>query len=198
MEKAARDWLVLIFTRGWRLLLALAKDHRPDVSIVLFGGNDVQGLYMTRDLRGPDGGRWIIWQNERWPIEYARRVNELCDILAPDGQVIIWIGLPVMRPERFREKCQRVNTIYRAEMAIRRRAYFVETWSVLADVDGNYADKLCLEPTSAEQRCKRTRVRASDGIHIAAAGAKRLETYIIGETRWIFERAPATHEGAGG
>lgn len=144
-----------------------------DLSIVMFGGNDVQGLYMGRDT-------WIRWPDPGWAEEYARRVNALCDILAPTGQYIYWVGLPIMRPEKFRSRCEKVNGIYRTEMAERPGATFIDTWGLLADEDGNYADRIALEPPAdAGVRPKRVRVRAGDGIHLSPAGAHHLKAYVL-------------------
>ncbi len=139
-----------------------------DATIVMFGGNDVQGLHMgKRD-------NWITWPEPEWPVEYARRVNEFADIVAPAGQPLFWIGMPVMRPEKFHKRVQRVNTIYRAEMAIRPGGHFIDIWRLLADANGNYTDRL----PSAENPGKTERIRAGDGIHLSIAGAHRVETHV--------------------
>lgn len=150
---------------------ALVDAHRPDATVVMFGGNDVQGLYMGRD-------QWIRWDDEGWSEEYARRVVQLCDIVAPDGQDIFWVGMPVMRPAKFHERIKRVNTIYRAEMAIRPGAHFVDIWSLLADEHGAYADRIVLEPPAEGHKPKRVRVRAGDGIHLSPAGAQYLADHV--------------------
>ena len=148
-----------------------------DATVVMFGGNDVQGLYMGK-------GEWITWDDEGWSEEYARRVNALADIVAPDGQQLFWIGMPVMRPSKFHARVQRVNTIYRAEMAIRPNALFIDIWSVLADEDGQYSDHIYVTPpgevAEGEEPPKRKKVlvRAGDGIHLTVAGAHYLTDHI--------------------
>lgn len=166
----------------------LVGDTPYDATVVMFGGNDVQGLYM-----GKDGGHteWIRWEDEGWSEEYARRVAALSEIVAPDGQQLFWIGMPVMRPSKFHARVQRVNTIYRAEMAIRPNALFVDIWSVLADEDGQYADHIYVtpdEPASEEAseegaeagkpKRKKVLVRAGDGIHLTVAGAHYLTAHV--------------------
>lgn len=157
----------------------LVESFTPDVSVVMFGGNDVQGLYMGK-------GEWIRWHEPGWNEEYARRINAFCDVLAPAGQRIYWVGMPVMRPPKFHERVQRVNTIFRAEMAIRPHAEFIDIWWLLSDQDGNYADRIHLEPPSTEpaapgkkpKKPKRVRVRAGDGIHLSPAGAHHLARHV--------------------
>jgi uncharacterized protein len=169
-----------------------------DATVVMFGGNDVQGLHM-----GKVSGRteWIRWEDEGWSEEYARRINALADIVAPAGQQLFWIGMPVMRPSKFHARVQRVNTIYRAEMAIRPNALFVDIWSVLADEDGQYSDHIYVQPAGASESApatddasegasddasepkpkpkgKKVLVRASDGIHLTVAGAHHLTAHV--------------------
>ncbi len=158
---------------------AIVAKWKPEASVVMFGGNDVQGLYMGK-------GQWITWEDEGWSEEYARRVNELADIVAPAGQQLFWIGMPVMRPSKFHARVQRVNTIYRAEMAIRPNASFVDIWSVLANDDGEYSDHIYVTPEGAAEvpegeeppKRKKILVRAGDGIHLTVAGAHYLTNHI--------------------
>jgi hypothetical protein len=147
---------------------AYTPEAPPDAVIAMFGGNDVQGLYMGK-------GEWITWPEPGWPIEYARRVNAFADLVAPNGRPLFWIGMPVMRPEKFHVRVQRVNTIYRAEMAIRPGAHFVDIWRLLADANGEYTDRLDIDGLPGG---KSERVRAGDGIHLSVAGAHRVEAHV--------------------
>lgn len=139
----------------------------PDAVVAMFGGNDVQGLYMGK-------GEWVTWPEPGWPAEYARRINAFADIVAPNGRPLFWIGMPVMRPEKFHVRVQRVNTIFRAEMAIRPGGHFIDIWRLLADANGNYSDRLDVDGVPGG---KTERVRAGDGIHLSVAGAHRVEAY---------------------
>lgn len=152
----------------------LIEGGTPDLSIVMFGGNDVQGLYMG-------GGEWIRWHEEAWPTEYTRRMQAFCDVLAPEEQPVVWVGLPIMRPERFRGRVERMNTLYREFCADKPNIHFVDTWTVLADADGEYADRIVLDPEPVEsgRRSKRVRVRAGDGIHLSPAGAHVLKAHVL-------------------
>ncbi|MBA3549313.1 MAG: DUF459 domain-containing protein [Nannocystis sp.] len=147
---------------------AQAEAFPADAVVAMFGGNDVQGLYMGK-------GEWITWPEPGWHAEYARRVNAFADIVAPQGQPLFWIGMPVMRPEKFHVRVQRVNTIFRAEMAIRPGGHFIDIWRLLADEDGGYRDRLDIDGIPGG---KTERVRAGDGIHLSVAGAYRVEAHV--------------------
>jgi uncharacterized protein len=151
----------------------LVAEEQPDASVVMFGGNDVQGLYMGK-------GEWIRWHEEGWTVEYAARIDRFCDLLAPNGERIFWVGMPVMRPTKFHERMKRVNTIFSAQMVIRPGAKFIDIWSLLADPEGGYADRIHLGPPPAEgeRRVKKVRVRAGDGIHLSPAGAQHLANHV--------------------
>lgn len=147
---------------------AQVEAFQPDAVVAMFGGNDVQGLYMGK-------GEWITWPEPGWSAEYARRVNAFADIVAPAGQPLFWIGMPVMRPEKFHVRVQRVNTIFRAEMAIRPGGRFIDIWRLLADRNGEYTDRLDIDGLPGG---KTERVRAGDGIHLSVAGAHRVEAHV--------------------
>ncbi len=164
-----------------------------DATIVMFGGNDVQGLFMGKKADPP----WIRWPEDGWAEEYARRVVALCELVAPDQQQIFWVGMPVMRPERFHRKVQRVNTIFRAEMAIRKNAEFIDIWDLLADENGNYTDRLPLpsppepEPETTRKRKRKRKtitVRAGDGIHLTVAGAHYVADYVHQRVLGVIQR----------
>lgn len=152
---------------------AIVGKWKPEASVVMFGGNDVQGLYMGK-------GEWITWNEDAWDEEYAKRVDALADILAPAGERLFWVGMPVMRPAKFHERVKRVNTIYRARMAARPGATFIDAWDLLADPDGNYADKIAIGTGQDGSPGKKVRVRAGDGIHLSPRGAELLRDHVLG------------------
>ena len=150
----------------------LVGDRPFDATVIMFGGNDAQSIKNR-------GAGWIRWSDEQWSQEYARRVVNLSDVVAPDLQQIFWVGMPVMRPPKLGERVKRVNTIFRAEMAIRRNAEFIDIWSLLAGEDGGYADRIHLVPEDGEApRKKKVQVRARDGVHLTVAGAHYVAAYV--------------------
>jgi hypothetical protein len=145
----------------------LVESFKPDVSVVMFGGNDVQGLFMGKK------NNWVRWPDAGWSDEYARRVAAFAQVLAPAGQQMFWIGMPIMRSPKFSARMERINTIFRAEMAIRRNALFVETWGALTDRRGVFSEHMDVGAR------KRVRVRAGDGVHVTPAGAHVLKSHVL-------------------
>lgn len=169
---------------------AIVAKWKPDATVVMFGGNDVQGLYMGK-------GSWITWDEPGWDEEYGRRVDAMCEILAPAGERIFWVGMPVMRPTKFHERVKRVNVIYRARMAARPGAKFVDIWDLLADGDGAYADKIAIGTNPDGTPAKKQRVRAGDGIHLSPRGAEVIRDHVLGvlETELSIAKAVAAVAG---
>ncbi len=140
---------------------------KPDAVVCMLGGNDGQGLYMGKD----SDPLWHRYGEPGWDPEYRRRVNAFADVLAPAGEQIYWVGMPQMGLSKLNERVRHMNKIFRGEMAVRRRALFIDIWRVLADEDGGYCERLDLGEG-------RVRVRTADGIHIARAGANRLVEWV--------------------
>ena len=74
-----------------------------------------------------------------------------------------------------------MNTIYPGRDGDPHRATFIDTWALLADADGEYADKLVPDAEGEDDGAgrKQVRVRAGDGIHLSPAGAHRLEAHVL-------------------
>lgn len=152
----------------WISLGAKARDAaQPHAVLCMFGGNDGQGLHMGRRA----DPKWIRYGEDEWTPEYRRRVNRFADAVTAGGERLFWIGMPQMRLTRLHERVAHMNTIYRAEMAIRPNARFVDIWTVLADDDGDYSDRVVIDG-------KRTRVRTGDGVHLTGAGAQLLADFV--------------------
>lgn len=153
----------------------LVADTPFDATVVMFGGNDAQGLYM-----GDEGGKdaWIRWPEPGWTKEYAARVAALAETLAPDGQQLFWMGMPPMRAEKLNGRMRTVNTIFRAEMAIRRASTFVDISTVLGDESGGYRERMTIAAEDGEGPGRTVQVRAGDGVHLTVAGSRVLAAHV--------------------
>lgn len=153
----------------WMERAAAARDrHRPDAVVCMFGGNDGQGLFMGKKA----DPAWIRYGEPGWFPEYRRRVAQFADIARAEGAALFWIGMPPMGPEKLNERVRAMNVVFRGEMAVRQRAWFVDIWPLLADEDGAFA-------THRELEGQRTRVRAHDGVHLNRVGATYLAQQVI-------------------
>ena len=142
----------------------LVKAESPQTVVCMFGGNDGQGLYMGRK----SDPKWIRYPETRaWTAEYARRIDAFADAAMSGGASLGWVGMPIVGPEGMAAKMRWINTIYRARMAVRPRARFLDVWSVLADENGAYRQKITIDGS-------RKRLRGDDGVHLSVLGARLL------------------------
>ncbi len=148
---------------------ALAEDmatHEPDVAIILFGGNDSQGI------QTPSGEVFQTVREPGWQAEYSRRVGGVMDLLRAEGRVVFWIGLPPMREAGFDARVDILNRIYAEAATTRPWVTFVDTFPLFGDSEGNYV-ATADDPDG-------TNLRQADGIHLSAPGATVLARELFG------------------
>ena len=136
-------------------LARLLIEDRPDVLVVMFGGNDYQDVIFN--------GQLLERPSQPWLDFYRSRVKEAMDLLNQPGLQAIWVGQPVMRNDFYSEGMAHLNEIYRSEAAARQSITYFDTWSLFADPQGNYTDTI-----------DGTLVREIDGIHLNTEGGIRL------------------------
>ena len=138
---------------------------KTDAVIAMFGGNDAQSLRTgTTNKSG-----WIHWGEPEWEAEYRRRIQSFAQAVAPVPTKMLWIGMPVMRPEKLNARVQLLNQIYRSEISLREAAQFIDIWDALTDDAGQYQDRLPITEGG-----KKKTMRAPDGVHMTVAGAHYL------------------------
>ena len=146
--------------------LELSADFRPDLVIAQFGGNDGQGL------TDRDTGRAVApFFTDAWDAEYGARLEAFVDLFADDGVPVVILGMPAMRNAYHQSKMARINTVTRAACE-RAAAYFVDTFAMTADADGNPLARAAVDG--------RTRiVHASDGMHLSLYGSDMVAAGIV-------------------
>lgn len=148
----------------------LYETTSPVATVCMFGGNDGQGLHMGK---GADP-EWIRWHEDGWSDEYRRRVEQFADAVAPAGEHVFWVGMPVMRASKLNARMERMNGIFRSVMESRAGGHFIDTWPVLADAQGRFTDTLLVDG-------KRMKVRTGDGVHYTPTGARVLAEHVVPE-----------------
>lgn len=146
---------------------ALAGDAealRPEIALLMFGGNDAQGIV------GPDGEVFPTVDSAGWRVEYGRRVGAVMDELQAEDRLVLWIGQPPMREAGFDRRIRVINEVVAVEAEQRPWVTFVDTAPVLGGSDGHYVDRL---PGIDED------LRQDDGIHLSRAGADLLARHLL-------------------
>jgi hypothetical protein len=147
---------------------ALVRDAaalKPEVALIMFGGNDAQGIV------GPDGQVHSEVDTPGWRQEYGRRVGAVMDEMFAQDRLVLWVGQPPMRDARFDRRIRVINQVVAAEAEDRPWVRFVDSTPVLGGPDGGYADRL---PGVDDD------LRQDDGIHLSRAGADYLAHHLLG------------------
>lgn len=142
---------------------------RPDVSVVIFGGNDNDD-YMTGLADGVTIGPF---GSPSWRAQYARRAGLIMDSLTRrPGQLLIWVGAPVAQDEKLDSQMKVLNSIYRAEAAKRKGSVVYVDPDPLFAPNGGYQ-------TSITWKGSQVVVREPDGQHLNEQGGVVLADYIV-------------------
>lgn len=145
-------------------LVGDAEALRPEIAVLMFGGNDAQGIV------GRDGTVHATVDSPGWRAEYGRRVGSVMDSLAAEDRLILWIGMPPMRSGSLDARVRVINAVVRAEAADRPWVSYVDTTTMLGGPDGSYVDRL--PGIDAD-------LRQDDGIHLSRTGADLLAGHLL-------------------
>lgn len=137
----------------------LATTSGLDALVVMLGSNDRQQL---RDELGVHDPR-----TERWREIYIRRVDGLMSIAKDKSIPLIWVGLPVMRSEKYSADLSAFNDLFRAR-AQALGVTFVDVWEAFTGEDGSYT------VSGPDVDGDIVRLRSADGVHFTKAGARKL------------------------
>lgn len=147
-------------------LSELLADQDPEALVIMYGGNDAQGLVTPDGVAQPFSDLWVA--------EYSGRVGAVMDLVtAGSDRQVLWVGQPIMRSGDFDAKMQELNTIYAAEAATRGQVTFVATRALFQTSSGGYDRYL---PNDAGEIVD---VRLSDGIHLSTAGGRWLSELLL-------------------
>jgi hypothetical protein len=137
-----------------RLRQALANDPAPEAVVFMVGAND--GV----PIRTSTGT--LEYGTAAWNIEYARRAAEIMDIVGQTGARMYYVGQPIMREAKQNRIANDIDIAISKEAASRPWVTYIDSWALLTDANGNYADYL------PDGTGKIVKARADDGIHLTA------------------------------
>lgn len=151
---------------NWPAHLVDVLSGGPDVVVIIFGANDAQGMELSNGVFQPFDDEWVA--------EYTSRVAAVMDQLAADPErIVIWVGQPRMRSDKFDAKMQRLNEIYRAQASLRGNIHFLDTVPLFSDSDGRY--NAFLPGVDGEVH----NMRQQDGTHLSRPGGDLLARAIL-------------------
>ncbi len=173
---------------NWPVHLAAdLTQYRPQLVVVMLGGNDQQGMMVN--------GCAVACGTAAWEKAYLSYIREIITETTSVGAYVLWIGLPIMQPVAYSQGAALLDSLYKVGVTTEADATFVPTWSLFSNPEG-------LFESAAAVNGVETTLRASDGIHFSPAGWDVLATYLSREMALIYHvklvpTAPAviTHWG---
>ena len=127
-------------------------DYDPEATVVLFGANDAQNIMFQ--------GKVLEVGSKAWQEAYQKRVGRAMRILTRGGRRVYWVGNPIMRNAVYRDRIAMMDHIYEAEAARHPGVTFVDSWHLMANDKGSYAEYL------RDADGDPVLMRAPDGIHL--------------------------------
>jgi hypothetical protein len=138
---------------------------QPGAVVVMFGGNDGQSIPIDGVLREPEEPEWLAL--------YHDRVGELMDLLLTDTTRVYWLGLPIMRDDRFTQRVLLFNEVYRSEAEERAAVTYIDTFALFQDENGEFSTYLRTDSGDLLD------MRTPDGAHFTWNGAYRLSEHVL-------------------
>ncbi|WP_075355863.1 DUF459 domain-containing protein [Desulfovibrio sp. DV] len=170
----------------WGKALRVFLDkYKPDVVVIMMGANDAKYINVNEKPRPPGS------PNKTWPEVFSMRVEDFLSALQEKNIRNYWIGLPVMGDAPYARQVQIMNDIVMAECAKFKNSRYLDTWSLLADDQGNYSTFL------ANEKGVKIKVRANDKVHFTVAGGDILAQTFLTTLARDMEISPKKQAAAG-
>jgi hypothetical protein len=135
--------------------------HKPDVVIVILGGNDGQGL------TDEEGQAVAPWGKAAWEAAYRDRIEGFLQVISAPGRKVLWLELPATGLKRFEAKLALIRRVQREVLAGYGEARHLETRPFFTDAKGRPLVKAQVEGWR-----KPTKLRLEDGVHFTVAGGR--------------------------
>ena len=100
-----------------------------------------------------------------WSAQYSARVAEMIRFLDAPGRVVIWVGMPAVKPPQIAGLPQIVNPLAAEVTSRYRRAFYVDAMNIVSP--GNQFVLSMADVDGVERR-----VRVDDGVHYTVAGGR--------------------------
>jgi hypothetical protein len=148
----------------------LAQYH-PQLTIVFLGGNDEQGIEAN--------GHPYAFNTPGWRTQYTKAVATMMNESVNAGSDVLWVGMPIMFPNGYRQGMQVINSIFASVASKKSHVTFLPTWKFFASSNGQFR-------FNASVNGSVQLIRESDGIHPSAVGQNVLATYIVKQLHLIY------------
>jgi len=132
-----------------------------------------------------------LFRTKDWETGYVKRIDDFMDTVTSAGIPLVWVGLPVMREDKWNEESRYLNDLFKRE-ADAKGVVFLATWDVTADKDGKF------QPYGPDLKGDKRLLRANDGIHFTEPGYEMIADAVLHTLRdkfsAVFASPPAKDE----
>ena len=152
----------------------LTSGEKLNAVVLMIGSNDRQAIR--------DGATYVEPLSARWKELYAQRVEALATKFKERKVPLIWVGLPVMRAERFSADMLAINDITQEQVA-RAGGIYVDIWDAFLDDRGQFTNY------GPDVNGQFQRLRAADGVHFTRAGSRKVAYFVESELKRLMSDA---------
>jgi len=144
--------------------------RKPDLVVVIMGGNDGQDLISTKK-----GTRRIGWKSESWDAGYRERMDAFLATLSQQDRTVLWLGLPKTNTVKFEAKLRLIRSIQEAALTqLGEQHRYLNTTPLLSDEEGTLLRMIKVGR-------KTHALRAEDGIHFTMSGSTYFADKVLPE-----------------
>ncbi|MFM6191006.1 DUF459 domain-containing protein [Planktothrix sp.] len=148
----------------------LIKSYKPDVVVILFGGNDGQDII-------DQNGRYQRLLSKGWEQAYQDRVERYAKLLsASPVRKVYWVGQPMSRKPRYNQIFTVLNKIYQNVSQAHPKIKYISTWDTFTS-GGKYLAVV------ADKSGKRRSVKINDGVHFTSHGANIISEVVLDQMK---------------
>jgi hypothetical protein len=152
--------------------IQLVDEHKPDVVIVQFGGNDCQSLF---DAEGEVVVNYDARQ--RWRSELFRRMGELVVTLREHGSRVVLLDLQPMESRNHHRCVSEMNDLTE-RAGVMWQVPVVSVQQLVGGPDGEYVE-------STRWMGRDVHLRAADGLHLTRAGGEIVAAAVFDALRQL-------------
>jgi uncharacterized protein len=141
----------------------LLAQYKPQLVIMTFGANDEQNLRVN--------GHVLAFGSAPWVQAYTDFVTKMATAATKTGAYVLWIGMPIMQPNGYRQGMLLINSVFAKVTATVPGMTFLPTWDLFANTKGQFED-------AARVNDIPSLLREADGIHFSYVGENVFATYV--------------------
>jgi len=170
-DKSASGLVTTWFYNWHQHLKTLLKQYHPDLVIVCVGGDDEQGMKVNGHVYG--------FNSPPWRARYSALIRQIDTTTTSAGSYVLWVGLPIMEPNIYREGAKTLNSLYRSMATTVPGVTYLPSWALFANTSGQFE-------MAASVNHVRTVLRSTDGIHLSYVGENVFATFVANEMATIY------------